>query len=160
MGKHTFDIPGISAVPALSTHVFLLRGGEVLLTRRAPGAAYAPGLWHAGMAGKVDPGEDVAAATVRECAEELGVRVRPGDLEFAHVMHSQEGAGWVHFFFTCTRWDGTPANLEPRKHTEIAWFPTGRLPEDMVAYCRQALVHTLAGEPFSQHRTRTPFPAR
>ncbi|MEU0236674.1 NUDIX domain-containing protein [Nocardiopsis sp. NPDC006198] len=160
MVKRVFEKNSGPAAPSLSAHVLLLRGGKVLLARRSPDAAYAPGLWHAGAAGKVDPGEDVVSAAVRECGEELGVRVEPPDLEFAHVVHSQEGAEWVHFFFVCRRWDGAVANREPHKHTEVAWFPAHRLPEGTVGYCAQALAHALTGERFSQHRTRTPFPAR
>ncbi|WP_236568106.1 MULTISPECIES: NUDIX domain-containing protein [unclassified Nocardiopsis] len=142
----------------MSAHVFLLDRGRVLLVRRSSEAAYAPNSWHASVAGKVEPGEDVVAAAVRECAEELGIRVNPADLEFGHVMHSQENTGWIHFFFVCRQWDGSIANTEPHKHTDMDWFPAHRLPTGTVGYCAQALAHTLTGEGFSQHQTNTPFP--
>ncbi|MEV6819813.1 NUDIX domain-containing protein [Nocardiopsis dassonvillei] len=160
MVKQRFDDHGGPAAPSLSAHVLLLDGGRVLMVRRAPGNAYAPGMWHASVAGKVDTGEDVVSAAVRECEEELGVRVRPSDLEFAHVLHSHEDDGWVHFFFVCRSWDGAVTNREPRKHAELAWFPAHQLPRDTVGYCAQAVAHFLLGDPFSQHRTPTPFPAR
>ncbi|WP_235431932.1 NUDIX domain-containing protein [Nocardiopsis sp. RV163] len=97
---------------------------------------------------------------MRECEEELGVRVRPSELEFAHVLHSHGDDGWVHFFFVCGSWDGTATNREPRKHAEPAWFPVHRLPRDTVGYCARAVAHFLLGDPFSHHRTPTPFPAR
>ncbi|WP_121185281.1 NUDIX domain-containing protein [Nocardiopsis sp. Huas11] len=141
---------------ALSAHVFLVRGERVLMTRRGPDVPYAPGLWHAGVAGKAAPGEDVVAAAVRESAEELGIGVAAADLEFAHVVHSHESLPeWVHFFFVCRAWSGTPVNREPDKHTEIAWWPARELPPDTVDYCAQAVRHLLAGEAFSRHRPAT-----
>jgi 8-oxo-dGTP pyrophosphatase MutT (NUDIX family) len=160
MSQRPSDGPAAPTHPRLSAHVFLLDGGRVLLVRRSAEAAFAPNLWHASAAGKVEPGEDVVAAATRECSEELGVRVEPGDLEFSHVMHSQEGSGWVHFFFVCGSWDGPITNAEPHKHTDMEWFPAHRPPEDTVEYCARALAHGLTGRRFSQHRTRTPFPAR
>lgn len=158
MGKPVFDGLPVPAHPRVSVHVFLLEGGRVLLVRRAPDAVYAPNLWHASVAGKAEPGEDVATATIRECLEELGIGVGPRDLEFAHVMHSQENTGWVHFFFVCRRWDGPVVNAEPHKHTAMEWFPAHRLPRDTVGYCTQALAHALTGQGFSQHHTRALFP--
>jgi 8-oxo-dGTP pyrophosphatase MutT (NUDIX family) len=155
MSQRPSDGPAAPTHPRLSAHVFLLDGGRVLLVRRSAAAAFAPNLWHASAAGKVEPGEDVVAAATRECSEELGVRVEPGDLEFSHVMHSQEGSGWVHFFFVCGSWDGPITNAEPHKHTDMEWFPAHRPPEDTVEYCARALAHGLTGRRFSQHRTPT-----
>lgn len=159
MVKPVFDDLSVPAHSQVSAHVFLLDGGRVLLVRRAPDAVYAPNLWHASVAGKVEPGEDVVASAIRECSEELGIGVDSRDLEFAHVMHSQENTSWVHFFFVCRRWDGPVVNAEPHKHTALEWFPAHRLPRDTVGYCAQALAHALTGQGFSQHHTRTPFPA-
>jgi 8-oxo-dGTP pyrophosphatase MutT (NUDIX family) len=160
MGKRMFESAPKPGHPRLSVHVFLLSGGRVLLVRRSAEAAYAPNLWHASVAGKVEAGEEIVSAAIRECSEELGVSVDPRDLEFAHVMHSQENAGWIHFFFVCRRWDGSITNNEPHKHTEMDWFPAHRLPEDTIGYCAQALAQSLTGQRFSQHLTGTPFPMR
>lgn len=159
MAEHMFEKKAPVASTRVAVHVFLLREDRVLLTRRGPGAPYAAGSWHAGVAGKVDPGEDVVSATVRESGEELGVGVDPADLEFAHVLHSGEGGqDWVNFFFSCRNWSGTPVNNEPHKHAEIGWWPVGRPPRDMVGYCARALEHTLAGVPFSLYGTAAAFP--
>lgn len=160
MAKQPFENHGGPTTPSLSAHVLLLDDGRVLMVRRAPDNAYAPGLWHASVAGKVEEGEDVVTAAVRECEEELDVRVRPSDLEFAHVLHSHEGDGWVHFFFVCRSWDGAVTNREPHKHAQLAWFPAHQLPLDTVGYCAQAIAHFLLGDSFSHHQTPAPFPVR
>jgi ADP-ribose pyrophosphatase YjhB (NUDIX family) len=67
---------GDELVPCVGGLVYDERG-RLLLVRRAndPGR----GLWSV-PGGRVEPGEDDAAAVAREVAEETGLRVRPGDL--------------------------------------------------------------------------------
>lgn len=159
MVKRVYETLSVGEHAVLSVHVLLMRAGQVLLTRRSPDALYAPGLWHAGVAGKVAPGEDIVAAALREAREELGLDLLAADLEFAHLVHSHENQrqAWVHAFFLCRSWSGTPCNREPHKHTEIAWWPAHKPPQGMVGYCAQALGYLLAGEAFSQHRA-TAYP--
>lgn len=141
----------LSGEAALSVQVFPVREGRILLTRRGPDLPYAPGLWHAGVAGKVEPGEDVVTAALRESAEELDIGVSADDLRFVHVVHDGRGPrGWVHFFFLCHEWTGVPRNREPHKHDEIRWWSPDEPPVDMVDYCAAALRRILAGEVFSR----------
>lgn len=159
MLKRVYEPSSSGGRLALSAHVFLMRGEQVLLTRRGPDVPYAPGLWHAGVAGKVEQGEDIVTAAVRESDEELGIGVAAADLEFGHVVHSQESQReWVHVFFVCREWSGTPVNREPHKHTEIGWWPAHQLPPGTVDYCAWALRHLLVGQAFSQHHTATAYP--
>lgn len=51
---------------------------KVLVTRRAPGQNLA-GLWEF-PGGKLEPGEDAQQCIERELAEELGIRVRAGEV--------------------------------------------------------------------------------
>jgi mutator protein MutT len=51
----------------------VLQGGRVLVQTRAPGRSWS-GHWEF-PGGKLEPGEDAAAAAVRECREELGLDV-------------------------------------------------------------------------------------
>ncbi|GIH63240.1 (deoxy)nucleoside triphosphate pyrophosphohydrolase [Microbispora siamensis] len=55
----------------------IVEGGRLLAAQRSGPPALRGGWEFPG--GKVDPGEDERAALVRECAEELGVRVVLGD---------------------------------------------------------------------------------
>ncbi len=133
---HTFAL-----IPA--SYVYLLRGDEVLLQRRA-GTGYMDGHWVAGAAGHVEPGETARAAAVRETAEELGVRIRPQDLELLTVMQRTDGAGApveqrVDWFWAVRRWEGEPRLCEPAKASGLDWFARDALPAPMPAYERRVV---------------------
>ena len=66
----------------------VVRDGRVLLTRRAAGS-HLEGMWEF-PGGKVERGEDLPAALVRELKEELGVEAAPGD-PFAFNYHAYPG---------------------------------------------------------------------
>ncbi|WP_017608216.1 NUDIX domain-containing protein [Nocardiopsis xinjiangensis] len=135
----------------MSVHVLLLWEDRVLLTLRGPSAAFAPGLWHAGVAGKAEPGEELVAAALRESGEELGVTPASDDLSLRHVVHQRSAVGeWEHAFFVSHRWSGVPYNREPHKHAQIRWWAFGALPGNLVPYCATALARMRSGESFTR----------
>jgi len=148
------------AVPAprrhaeiVDVHLLLLRGEDVLLSRRA-GTGYADGLLHA-PSGHLEDGEDVRSGMIREAREEIGVELAPDDLEAVLVMqhrapHGQSRIGW---FFAARLADGAaqPVNREPDKCSGLGWYPLARLPDDMVAYCRVGIDAYRAGHRFLLH---------
>jgi 8-oxo-dGTP pyrophosphatase MutT (NUDIX family) len=131
----------------VDVHVLLLRGGELLLSRRS-GTGYGDGLWHL-PSGHLEEGEPATAAAVREAAEELGVTIDPADLTFVHVMHRAPER--VGLFFAVEKWTGEPYNAEPHKCSEIAWWPMDALPGDMIGYPAAAIANVRAGVPFAEH---------
>lgn len=84
------------------------RGGEVLLTQRPPGGRHAL-LWEF-PGGKLEPGESVAEALVREIDEELGVRASAAET-LAIVRHDYPGGPEVEVHFV--RCALAPATLKP-----------------------------------------------
>ena len=58
------------------TLMFVRKGDEVLLGRRKRGHVNMRGKWN-GFGGKVEVGEDVLEAAIREVKEECGIRVNP-----------------------------------------------------------------------------------
>jgi 8-oxo-dGTP diphosphatase len=131
--------------------IILERDGHLLLAERA-NTGYADGLLNL-PSGKVDPGENVVDAIVREAREEIGVRLDPGALRIVHVMHMRnpEGQTRVGWFFATAHWDGEPVNAEPHKCGGISWHPADQLPENTVPYNAYGIAHSLKGEPFSVH---------
>ena len=83
-------------------HVFLIRGETVLLARRA-GTGFEDGRYGP-VGGHLEPGETLVQAAIRECEEEIGVRLEPAALELLGVTHytSPTGDG-IDFFFRATR---------------------------------------------------------
>lgn len=103
-------------VPA--AYVLLLRGDEVLLQRRQH-TGFMDDHWAAGAAGHVEAGESVHGAAVREAREELGIIVRPADLDPLTAMHRSQGTGRsiderVDFFFAVRQWEGEPRAMEAK----------------------------------------------
>ncbi|WP_199034696.1 NUDIX hydrolase [Glycomyces salinus] len=129
-------------------HLVALDSGRVLLTRRC-NTAYGNGHWHL-PSGHLEPGESITATLIREAKEELGITLAEDSIEFAHVMHRDDDAGRMGFFWTAAEWEGTPAILEPDKCDGLDWFLIDRLPEPMIDYHQQALTEIQAGRTFSQ----------
>ena len=82
---------------------------------------------HTGMAdgfymlpgGHVDAGESVLHATIRELKEELGIDVKEEDLEFKLVEPIKTH---ITFFFKVKKYVGSPQNMEPEKHDDVAFL--------------------------------------
>lgn len=129
-------------------HLLLTRSDGRVLFGRRQNTGFEDGAYHL-PAGHLEAGESVIGALIREAKEETGITIDPGDVEFAHVMHSSSGGGRAAFFFIVRQWEGTPENREPGKCSELAWFQLDALPQELVGYCRLALAHIAAGEPFS-----------
>lgn len=102
----------------------LLRDGRLLLAHRHPERRWYPDCWDL-VGGHVEPGETAEEAVVRECGEELGVRVldpRPIPLTFTDPtidMHA----------FAVERWEGEPVNAALEEHDGLRWFTADELPE-------------------------------
>jgi len=101
---------------------------EVLLGRKKRGLG--TGHW-VGLGGKLEPGERVEEAAVREIAEESGVEVVAADLDrrgdLLYLFPHRESWSQRSTVFVATRWQGEPAEsdeLAPR------WFGLDELPLD------------------------------
>lgn len=111
----------------IDVHVLLVRDGEVLLIQRR--GRYGGGMWHL-PSGKLDAGESLLAAAVREAREEVGVVIDPGDLRHAHTVHVADSGPVPRLgvFFEARVWEGEPSNREPDKCSAIDWFPCATFP--------------------------------
>ncbi|SNS52468.1 8-oxo-dGTP diphosphatase [Geodermatophilus saharensis] len=116
----------------------IVRGDEVLVAQRDAGPL--AGLWEF-PGGKVEPGEDQAAALVRECAEELGVTVAPqvflGEVPLDGVV-----AGGAPGASTLRVWQARLVGGEPvaHEHRDLRWVRAGDLEDlDWIAADRPLL---------------------
>lgn len=79
--------------------------------------------------GKVEPGETLAQALVRECREELDITVSVGEL-FMEVTHTYPDLTVHLSLFHCTIAEGVPKLLE---HHAMAWITTDEI--DKFEFC-------------------------
>lgn len=81
--------------------------------------------------GKLDEGEDLEAALIRETREEIGLHLRRDAVRMVTSVHyrNPEGQARVGFFFHVPAWSGEPYNAEPDKCARIGWFLMNQLPD-------------------------------
>jgi 8-oxo-dGTP diphosphatase len=148
-------LPLRSDTVATTTHpvdvLLLLSDGDRVLLSLREGTGYADGKWVL-PSGKLEVGEDVVGAVLREAAEEVGLRLNREEVRLAATVHhrSRAGQGRVGLFFAAeyesTR-HGEPVNSEPHKCAEIAWFPATDLPANTYPYAAAGVAAWLEGEP-------------
>jgi 8-oxo-dGTP diphosphatase len=96
--------------------------GKVLLGLRAPWKPTWPSYWDT-IGGRVETGESLDAALVREVEEEVGVV----PAEFSLIASVAErrpdlyGAA-LHHIYAVTAWNGGEPTNASDEHTEIRWF--------------------------------------
>ena len=146
IGHHPLWLPGVTALVEDDD-------GRLLLGQRAD-----VGLW-ALISGIPDPGEEMAAAIVREVREETGVSVAVQDL--IAIWSTEEitypngdVTQYVTHLFRCRPVGGT-AHVADDESLAVGWFAPDELPEPITSAVAHA--RALAAE---QARTgRTWFPA-
>jgi len=126
-------------------HLILRDGATVLLGLRK-NTGFADGLYHL-PAGHLEPDETIPAGAAREAREELGIGIRPADLELVHTMHHRSGR--VSFFFEVRAWSGELGNAEPHKCERLDWIAEDAWPANSVRYARMALERIRGGQRFS-----------
>lgn len=75
--------------------------------------------------GKVEAGESMEEALIRECGEELDITVSVGDI-FIQVIHAYPDIHIRLTLFHCTIARGTPRLLE---HNDLKWIHPREIPE-------------------------------
>jgi len=120
-----------------AVHLFLIRGGQVLLSRRF-NTDYEDGKYSV-VAGHLNGDEQIKAAMIREAREEVGVEISPLDLQVVGVMHRKSNDERIDFFLAAISWLGEITNREPDKCDQLTWFDMDELPENVIPYVRKAL---------------------
>jgi 8-oxo-dGTP diphosphatase len=94
---------------------------QVLLTKRRADRTDWASLWGV-PAGRLQEGEEVEEALVRELAEEAGLLAR--EFEFVETVYAEEptsGNRYVHNLYLVNKWEGEAENRAPDEHETIAW---------------------------------------
>jgi 8-oxo-dGTP diphosphatase len=112
------DIVEVAAAVLLRTD-----GSEFLLAQRPAGKVYA-GYWEF-PGGKVEPGESVRAALVRELHEELGITVTACAPWLTRVFTYPHATVRLNFW-RVTAWDGEIGTIAPLEHSAVDWLACGK----------------------------------
>ena len=107
------------------TLLFIVKDGQILLAMKKRG--FGAGKWN-GVGGKIEAGESIEQALVRECQEEVGVTPRNwkqvAELDFLQDATTDPFHMYVHAFIA-TEWEGEPTESEEMKPQ---WFRTTDIP--------------------------------
>ncbi|MFF3223978.1 NUDIX domain-containing protein [Nocardia suismassiliense] len=123
----------------IGVQLLLTKGDRVLLARRR-NTEFGDGEWNA-PGGRLDAGEDVLTAVIREAEEEIGVRVEREHVRMVASMHIQSppGQALLVFIFQADTWSGEPWNREPERCSELRWFDVDDIPDDTILSTRAGL---------------------
>lgn len=129
--------------------IILIRYDHVLLAQRQ-GTGYADGAWNL-PSGKLEDGETISQAAIREGHEEVGITISEQSLRFVHLTHyrNPHGAARVGVFFHVQHWEGELYNAEPHKCSRIQWWPTTQLPPQTYPYTAEGINAYLNGQHYS-----------
>jgi 8-oxo-dGTP pyrophosphatase MutT (NUDIX family) len=137
------------AVPA--SYLILEKEGKFLVSRRC-NTGYQDGNYQV-PAGHVDEGELPSEALIREAKEEIGIELKPADIELVHVAyrpkHDQTGDR-VDFFFRAKSWKGEVTNMETDKCDDLRWVSPAEIPKNMNPCVRDAILAANKGIFFSE----------
>ncbi len=97
--------------------ILIKPAGEVLMAQRPEGKPYA-GYWEF-PGGKVDAGETILSALVREFREELGIEINPDQAQaWCGCEYIYPHAHVRLHFYVCRDWQGEPRGMEGQK---LSW---------------------------------------
>lgn len=102
-------------------------------------------------AGKVEKYESFTAGAIREAVEEVGITIKPEDLQSVVICHRvEDGSDWIDNMFVVKKWTGEVVNNEPHMHGELAWFALDALPENVTPNQRSMVAAYLRGETYCE----------
>ncbi|MCY3410434.1 MAG: NUDIX domain-containing protein [Candidatus Heimdallarchaeota archaeon] len=119
-----------------AAHLFLMDGERVLMLRRY-NTGYEDGMYSL-VAGHLEGNETVKQAMMREAREEVGIELDDKELEVIGVMHRKSDEERIDWFLSAHRWKGEVKNLEPHKCDDLRWVSINNMPENTIAYIKQA----------------------
>lgn len=127
----------IFSVP-VSVHLILVKDNKILLMKRK-NTGFADGFYSM-PAGKLEVGESVIDAIIRETKEEINIDIDNENLKTVQVMNRKGiDRERIDYFFISKEWTGTIKNNEPNKCDDLQWFNIDNIPNNTIPYIKQAL---------------------
>jgi len=143
-------------MPVITVGAIVLRRepghpSQVLLTKRRSDREDWAGLWGV-PAGRLQEGEEVEQALVRELAEETGLRAH--EFEFLETVYAEEpasGRRYVHNLYLVTKWEGEAENRAPDEHETVAWVGAAEAASLLMPARLREILVALLGDPSAAH---------
>lgn len=124
--KHGVDFIGVGAGALIVN-----QENEVLLLKRGRKSRNNVGFWSQ-PGGRVDFGEKIEAAIIREVREETGIEITLlRYLCYTDEFLKKENQHWVAISFLAKISKGSPKIMEKGKHDDIRWFNLKKLPKKL-----------------------------
>ena len=137
----------------INVYLVLIQSNQLLMMKRA-NTGFQDGMYSV-PAGKLDQGETISQALVREAKEEVGIDIFVGDgwLKHTNVLHrySSEGTVAMDFFIHLHEFSGNLCNMEPEKCDEIAWVSLDAIPKNTIPYVKKGILNSIRGIILDEH---------
>jgi len=131
----------------IKARLILEQEGKVLLlaqTSENGGKFTLPG-------GTVEGPEFAKETLIRECKEEIGIKLNPNDLDLIHVLHKKKGKdNRITIYFTAKNYEGNLHAKETDKFRGVSWCSIHRLPLKTSVTVKHVLGQIRMGEQYSE----------
>jgi 8-oxo-dGTP diphosphatase len=138
-----------SRIGASVNAYLILKQQDAILLHLRKNAGYCDGMWSL-VAGHVEDGESATEGMIREAYEEVGISLKPAQIQVVHIMHRKTNRLNVDVFFECKSWQGEIQNREPEKCEKLQFFSLNSFPSNIVDYNAMALRYILEGKFYSE----------
>ena len=111
---------------------------EFLWQKRAETVDRSPGYYDLSAGGHINLGETIVEGAIREAREEIGLTIKPSDLQFAFTKpFSKQRFAWVFM----VDWTGKPEefHFNDKEVSEVKWVPYGELKDFWKHYAKPPL---------------------
>lgn len=112
----------------------IIQNNKVLLLKRINSSTF-DGLW-TNPGGKVEPGESLEEAAIRETLEETGIQINILSQLSSYEDYYNSTLIGIYTGFQSRIVSGTPKLLEPKKFSNIKYFTRERLPDKLAPYTK------------------------
>ena len=101
--------------------------------------------------GTVEDVEFASKALIRECKEEIGIKIKATDLTVVHILHKKKlEEDRLTIYFQAAKWEKRIKCLEKKKFATVDWFEIDNLPIRTSFTVRHVLEQIEMGSMYSE----------